>query len=124
MWRPPSSTTRRCSASVVLRASSSARAPSSPRASTGSMPRLRRSSRARKSGFPPSRMSVPRPAMFVAMVTAPTRPAGALQQLGQPLRLLDRHGSNEDRPALAVQRLDLLDDRGELLALRLVHDVR
>ena len=49
---------------------------------------------------------------------------GALQQLGQPLRLLDRHGSNEDRPALAVQRLDLLDDRGELLALRLVHDVR
>ena len=31
--------------------------------------------RARKSGLPPSRMSVPRPAMLVAMVTAPTWPA-------------------------------------------------
>ena len=30
------------------------------------------------SGLPPSRMSVPRPAMFVAMVTAPTRPACAM----------------------------------------------
>jgi len=29
------------------------------------------------SGFPPSRMSVPRPAMFVAMVTAPQCPAWA-----------------------------------------------
>ena len=28
--------------------------------------------RARNSGLPPSRMSVPRPAMLVAMVTAPT----------------------------------------------------
>ena len=29
------------------------------------------------SGLPPSRMSVPRPAMFVAIVTAPCRPAWA-----------------------------------------------
>ena len=33
------------------------------------------SSRARPSGLPPSRMSTPRPAMFVATVTAPMRPA-------------------------------------------------
>src|SRR5439155_953190 len=32
----------------------------------------------RKSGLPPRRMLVPRPAMFVAMVTAPLRPAWAM----------------------------------------------
>ena len=43
----------------------------------GSTPFLLRSSFDRKSGLPPSRMSVPRPAMLVAMVTAPSRPAWA-----------------------------------------------
>ncbi len=40
-------------------------------------PRFFRNSRAMKSGLPPSRMSVPRPAMLVAIVTAPLRPACA-----------------------------------------------
>mmetsp|Transcript_36986 Transcript_36986/g.118568 ORF Transcript_36986/g.118568 Transcript_36986/m.118568 type:complete len:325 (-) Transcript_36986:1475-2449(-) len=34
--------------------------------------------RANKAALPPRRISVPRPAMFVAMVTAPTRPAWAM----------------------------------------------
>ena len=44
---------------------------------SGLKPRLRSRSSASTSGLPPSKMSVPRPAMFVAMVTAPTRPAWA-----------------------------------------------
>ena len=33
---------------------------------------------AKNSGLPPSKISVPRPAIFVAIVTAPTRPAWAI----------------------------------------------
>ena len=44
---------------------------------SGSNPRWRRMSTASMSGLPPRMMSVPRPAMLVAMVTAPTRPACA-----------------------------------------------
>ncbi len=46
--------------------------------STGSRPRSRSTSSAMMSGFPPSTMSVPRPAMLVATVTAPFRPALAM----------------------------------------------
>ena len=46
-------------------------------ASAGLMPRLWSASDASPAGLPPSRMSVPRPAMFVAIVTAPLRPAWA-----------------------------------------------
>ncbi len=97
---------------------------------------LRASIRARPSGLPPSTMSVPRPAMLVAMVTAPLRPAwamisaslawclalsttwrdlGRLQGLGQLLAALDAGGAHQHRLALGVQLLDLLDD-GLLLA--------
>ncbi len=70
------------------------------------------------STLPPSWMSVPRPAMLVAMVTAPGRPAwaticgllvveagvqhvvrdaGLLQRLRQLLGLLDRYGTDQHR---------------------------
>ena len=79
--------------------------------STGSRPWRRSSSSARNSTEPPSMMSVPRPAMLVATVTAPLRPACAtivrlarvllgvehrvrdaasLEQARTVLRLLDR----------------------------------
>ena len=97
------------------------------------------------SGLPPSRMSVPRPAMLVEMVTAPLRPACAtisasrscclafstlwgmpalLQHRRDALGLLDRDRADQDRLAALVALLDLLDDRVELLALGLVDDVR
>src|SRR5262249_30566112 len=63
--------------SVTRRASASAEARASAGAVAGSRPRLRRISLDRKSALPPSRMSVPRPAMLVAIVTAPSRPAWA-----------------------------------------------
>ena len=44
---------------------------------SGSLLCLRRRSLAMNSGLPPSRMSVPRPAMLVETVTAPLRPACA-----------------------------------------------
>ena len=47
-------------------------------ASSGLMPRSMRMSSTSESGLPPSTMSVPRPAMLVAMVTAPRRPACAM----------------------------------------------
>mmetsp|Transcript_8499 Transcript_8499/g.26285 ORF Transcript_8499/g.26285 Transcript_8499/m.26285 type:complete len:232 (-) Transcript_8499:1236-1931(-) len=47
---------------------------SSPTATTAGMSMERTMRRAMNSGLPPSRMSVPRPAMLVAMVTAPRRP--------------------------------------------------
>ena len=46
-------------------------------ASAGLMPRAWSLLEARPVGLPPSRMSVPRPAMFVAIVTEPLRPAWA-----------------------------------------------
>ena len=43
--------------------------------SSGSIPSRNKSWRARPSGLPPRRISTPRPAMFVATVTAPNLPA-------------------------------------------------
>src|SRR5207247_2309910 len=77
MWSPPSATTRACSGSVTRRASASAPARSAVAAVAGSSPFFRSISLERKSGLPPSRMSVPRPAMLVAIVTAASRPAWA-----------------------------------------------
>ena len=78
------------------------------------------SSSMRNSTLPPSWMSVPRPAMLVAMVTAPSRPACAtmcascswkralstlcvdaflVEVLGEQLGLLDRHGADQHRLA-------------------------
>ncbi len=66
---------RRWARGPRLRSPSAGRSPGSR---SGSSPRSRSTSSASTSGLPPSRMSVPRPAMFVAMVTAPTRPACAM----------------------------------------------
>jgi hypothetical protein len=89
-------------------------------------------------------MSVPRPAMLVAIVTAPKRPglrhdlglalvvlrvqhhvlgAGLLQQHRELLRLLDRDGADQHRPARLVELPDLLHDRVVLLGLGAVDDV-
>ena len=100
--------------------------------STGSRPCRRSSSSARNSTEPPSMMSVPRPAMLVATVTAPRRPdwatmcassawclafstvCGMPRRLSSPdrrLGLLDRHGADQDRLALGVPLGDVVDDR-------------
>ena len=76
-------------------------------------------------------MSVPRPAMLVATVTAPLRPASAtidasrscclalstscltprfFSSDGQVLGLLDAHRADEDRLALLVPLDDVVDD--------------
>ena len=94
--------------------------------------------------LPPSMMSVPRPAMFVATVTAPLRPACATicasrswcfalstscgmplaaQQLREVLGLLDARGADEDRLALLVALDDVLDDGGVLGLLGAVDQV-
>ena len=96
------------------------------------------------SGLPPSTMSVPRPAMLVATVTAPGRPASAMiwrfllvelrvehgvrdaalgELLGQVLRALDAGGTDQDRLALLVPLDDVVDDGVELGLLRLVDQV-
>ena len=96
-------------------------------------------------GLPPSRMSVPRPAMFVAIVTAPLRPAWAtiagfllvelgvedlvldaapLEHLAEHLGLLDRDRADEDRPAGFVHLDDLVDQRVELALLVAEDEVR
>ena len=97
------------------------RPPRTPRGSPpGPGPRPRSSTSARNSGLPPSMMSVPRPAMLVATVTAPARPACATivrlalvllgvehlvrhlqlhQQLRQVLRLLHAGGADQHRLA-------------------------
>ncbi len=77
MCRPPSCTTRSCSGSVAFLASSHDASRASAGAVAGSSPFLLSRALARKSGLPPSRMSVPRPAMLVAMVTVFSRPAWA-----------------------------------------------
>ena len=90
-------------------------------------------------------MSVPRPAMLVAIVTAPVRPAWAtiarfllvelgvedlvldaapLEHLGQDLGLLDRDRADQDRPALLVHLDDLVDERLELAVLVAEDEVR
>ena len=83
-------------------------------------------------------MSVPRPAMLVATVTAPLWPASATifglvvvllgvqhgvrdalalrQQPGQQLGLLHRHGADQDRLAVLVPLGDVVDD-GDVLRL-------
>ena len=99
---------------------------------------------ARNSTEPPSMMSVPRPAMLVATVTAPLCPASAtilaslgvllgvqhrvrdaalLQQAGQLLGLLDRDGADQDRLALLVPLGDVLDDGVVLRLLGAVDEV-
>ena len=100
---------------------------------------------ARPAGLPPSRMSVPRPAMFVAMVTAPMRPAWAtigasfswnlafrtsclmpapLEHLGEDLALLDADRADQDRPARLRHLHDLVDDGVELGVLVAEDQVR
>ena len=96
------------------------------------------------SGLPPSRMSVPRPAMLVETVTAPLRPglrhdggfalvilgvqdlvphAHALQNGGEPLRFLHRNRAHQNRLAGGVDGLDLLGRVAEFLFLGAVNDV-
>ena len=77
MCRPPAATTTSCSSSVTAFASARAASYVALSTSAGLRPRLCRRSEARPAGLPPSWMSVPRPAMFVAIVTAPVRPAWA-----------------------------------------------
>ena len=90
------------------------------------------------SGLPPRMMSVPRPAMLVAIVTPRlaarlghdlglalvvlgvqdlVRDAEPAQELRQLFRLLDRGRADQDRPAGRVDLLDLVEDRLDLLAL-------
>ncbi len=92
-------------------------------------------------------MSVPRPAMLVAMVTAPMRPAWATisasraaysglalsklvldaalpQQVAELLRFLDVGGADEHRPAFLVDLDDLVDDRVPLFLLERIDQVR
>ena len=96
-------------------------------------------------GLPPSTMSVPRPAMLVAMVTAPGRPASAtmcasrscclafstscgmlraLQQLREPLGGLDRSGADQHRLAALHAVLDVLENGLELVVLGEEHEIR
>ena len=92
----------------------------------------------------PSLMSTPRPAMLVAIVTAPGWP-GALddvglalvvlgvqhlvgdalapEQLAQVLRHLDRDGADQHRLADLVAVVDVVDHGGELLLLGLEDQV-
>ena len=91
-------------------------------------PAFCRSFLARNSALPPSMMSVPRPAMLVATVTAPNLPAWAtisasfswffgvqhvvldaflIQQPGEQLGLLDGGGTGQDGLALLVAGHDL-----------------
>ena len=102
------------------------------------------SRRARPSGLPPRRMSTPRPAMFVATVTADSWPAWATisasrsccfafsTSCGMPrfsssrdelLRLLDRDGADEHRLALLVALGDVVDRGVVLRVLGLVDEV-
>ena len=96
------------------------------------------------SGLPPSRMSVPRPAMLVETVTVLLRPAcatmqgfalvilgvedfvldaHALQDGGELLGLLDRDGAHQHGLAVFVEFLDFLGGVAELLLLGAVDDV-
>ena len=103
----------------------------------------RRATSVRCSALPPSLMSTPRPAMLVAIVTAPGRPglgdrlalelgvlglgvehrvldALLLQLLGEHLGDLDRDRADEHRLARLVALLDLARDGCPLAVLRLV----
>ena len=139
MCRPPAASTFSLLLGAAGRGTSRAAAAYSSGSWAGSA-----SARARPSGLPPSMMSVPRPAMLVAMVTAPWRPAWAtiaasrswflalstscgtprrLSSSRELLRLLDRDRADEHRLALLVELDDLLDDRLPLLLLGAVDDV-
>ena len=96
-------------------------------------------------GSPPSLMSVPRPAMLVAMVTAPERPACAtisasfswylafstswrdaapLEHLREDLALLDADRADQDRAARLGHLDDFVDQRVELGVLVAEDQVR
>src|SRR5712692_10413132 len=77
MCNPPRLTTSLCSDSTIRFARAKCSCHCDSVAASGSISCSFKNSRAMKSGLPPSRMSVPRPAMFVAIVTAPLRPACA-----------------------------------------------
>ena len=93
----------------------------------------------------PSRMSVPRPAMFVATVSLPGWPAAATisasrstcralstvgvgaargEQLGQLLALVDRSRADQHGPVLRKLRDRIVDDRVPLLLRRAEHERR
>ena len=114
------------------------------RSRPGPGPRACSSATAMNSALPPSMMSVPRPAMLVATVTAPLRPAWAtisasracslafstlgrtprfLSSAGEVLALLDAHGADEDRLARPRALDDVVDDRAELGVLGAVDQV-
>ena len=86
--------------------------------------------RARYSGLPPSRMSTPRPAMFVATVDRALASglrhdhgfllvvlrvqhvvldAATVEHAGEQLRLLDRHRADQDRLPVLVALHDVLE---------------
>ena len=128
-----------------LRRARRATRPRTPRASRPGVRPFSRSARsAANSGLPPSMMSVPRPAMLVATVTAPLRPALAMiaasracclalrtscgmplrsSSDGQPLGLRDAGRADEHRLAGLVPLGDVVDDGGELRVLALVDEV-
>ena len=134
---------------------SSRTAPSPARPSAGSRPRpptprapgscFTSSCRAMNSELPPSRMSVPRPAMLVAIVTMPSRPACATISASfswnfafsttwrtplrfrisrEQLRLLNRRRAHQHRLLLLVQTRNLIGHGKVLLLRRAVHHVR
>ena len=143
MCRPPSATTSSCSASVcrlevledalVARPSARGRTRRGGRSRRTARPRrtaprpsaaARRSARrahcwrAMNSALPPSRMSVPRPAMFVAIVTAPLRPACATISAScawyfafSTTCLFDAAAGR--RPALQPRRSSIVDSRSD-----------
>ena len=113
--------------------------------SAGLRPCLWRDSEASPAGLPPSMMSVPRPAMFVAIVTAPVRPglgddarlllvelgvedlvldAAPLEHRREDLGLLDADRADQDRPAGLAHLDDLVDERVELGVLVAEDEVR
>ncbi len=78
MCRPPVLSTLSLSRAQISSASRRAASRCSSAAWAGSTPSRRRTSLLISWGLPPSRMSTPRPAMLVAMVSAPGRPAWAM----------------------------------------------
>ena len=87
-------------------------------ASSGVEPSASSSWRARPSGLPPSRMSTPRPAMFVATVTACGRPAWVtitrflLVLLGVQHRMRDAPLLEQPRQLLGLLDRDRADEHG------------
>ena len=81
--------------------------------SSGVRPRSRSAWSAANSGLPPSMMSVPRPAMLVATVTAPLRPAAATIAASRACCLALSTSCGDARGAAATsQALGLRDARG------------